>query len=184
MAVIAPQQETEVVALTSRRRFFAAFAFDIVTLVGAVLASGVVAIAWLLARTQAGRVDPTDDEAVIAFALWAAALPAWTVWQWRALTTHATSAGMHSVAPGAASQRFAGQRRVMWFLLHPVTVPAWIWLALAALIPGPFALAVFPISIATLQLVMTLTSGVVVFITPSRLPGHVRFARGCRQRSA
>ncbi len=183
MAVTAPQQQTEVRAPTERRRLFAGFAFDLVTLVGALIASGLVAVVWLLTRTEAGLVDPGGDDAVIAFAMWAAAMPAWSAWQWRSLQLHATSRGMHSVAPGSASQLFAGRRRVLWFMLHPVTVPAWIWLALTALIPGPFQLAVLPIAIATLQLVMTLTSCIVVFVTPSRPPGHVRVARGRRRRT-
>lgn len=180
--MIAPPPETTASAPTGRRRLFAGFAFDLVTLVGAALTTGLVAIAWLLTRTEAGLVDPSDGDAVVAFAMWAAALPAWSAWQWRSLALHATSRGMQSVAPGAASQLFSGRRRVMWYLLHPVTVPAWIWLALTAAIPGPFQLAVLPAAIATLQTVMTVTSCIVVFIKPSRPPGHVRIARGRRRR--
>src|SRR6185436_15586827 len=132
-----------------------------------------------------GRIDPSGDDAVIGFALWAAALPAWTIWQWRALATLGTSAGMHRTAAGPTTPlQLSGRRRVMWYLLHPVTVPGWIWLSLTTLIPGSLGLAVLPLAITTLQTVITLTSCIVVFIAPNATPGHVRIARGRRRRRA
>lgn len=168
---------------THRRRLFAAFAYDIVTFVGALLATGMLAGAWLLARTGFGRIDPTGNEAVVAFAVWGAALPAWTVWQWRSLASHGTSVGMYRTAAGPGTPLLlSSRRRIWWYVLHPVTVPGWIWLSLTLLIPGPWQLAVLPLSMSVLQTAIALTSCIVVFVAPNLTPGHVRIARGRRRR--
>lgn len=184
MAEIAPPM-TLPQTPTLRRRLFAAFAYDIVTLVGALLATALIAALWLLTRTSLGRIDPNERDAVIGFALWGAALPAWTVWQWRSLASHGTSAGMYRAAAGPGTPLLLSRRRrVWWYVLHPVTVPGWIWLSLTLLIPGPWELAVLPLAITVLQTAITLTSCIIVFVAPNVTPGHVRIARGRRRRRA
>lgn len=164
----------------SRARLLAALAIDLATLVAALCASALVAIAWLLARTGAGRLDPEERDAVVAFALWAAAAPAWTAWQWRMLHAHGSTFGARRTGAGAVP-RLEGRRRLVWLLLHPVTVPAWGWLTLTAAIPGPLALVAVPLTVTACVLVLAVVSCVLVLVTPGGAPLHARIARAGRR---
>ncbi|MSQ29983.1 MAG: hypothetical protein EXR68_05810 [Dehalococcoidia bacterium] len=163
-----------------RPRLLVALAVDVGTLVAALCASGLVATVWLLVRTGAGRLDPSEGDAVIALALWAAVAPAWTAWQWRALRAHGASVGVRR-AGAAGALRLQGRRRLVWLLVHPVAVPAWAWLTLTAGIPGALALAIGPLVVTAGVLSLALASCALALVRPGAVPLHTRLARAGRR---
>ena len=120
-----------------RGRRLAAALLDTGALLGAAGAALLVALAYLLARTEAGRLDVGADDAAVAWSLLGAVLPAWTAWQWAHLRGEGVTAGgarlgvppRPSDEPGA---RGAAQQALRYFsgAVHPVTAPAWAWAAL------------------------------------------------------
>ena len=86
------------------------------------IAATALALAWLLARTQAGRLDAASGDAIAAAAIVGAAVPAWAAWQ--AARLHALGATTGQARLGLAVEG-APMRRVARFLLHPASLPLW-----------------------------------------------------------
>jgi hypothetical protein len=153
-----------------------AWLYDLGTLVLALLATGVVGTLWLLARTDWGRVDVALGEAVFASSLLAAAAPAWTAWQWLRLWDEGRTAGHRRLQLEPASA-LPGARRVIELALHPVSIPAWSWLALTLIIlevPGAAWLAV--VVTAFVGLLAAVSLGLLL-VRPAAQPLHRRIAR-------
>jgi hypothetical protein len=160
----------------ARKRLLVAWLYDLGTLVLALLATGVVGTLWLLARTEWGRVDVALGEAVFAASLVAAAAPAWTAWQWLRLWDQGQTAG-HRRLDLDARPSLSGGRRVIELALHPVSVPAWGWLALTLIIlevPGVAWLAV--VVTAFVALLGAVSLGLLL-VRPAAQPLHRRIAR-------
>jgi hypothetical protein len=137
-------------------------------------AATLCALAWMLARTDAGAVDVSGPDAAFALSLMAAALPAWTAWRWRALFRNGTTFGSaHSSSRATITTH--EWRRALWLALHPVSTPAWAWLVgmLALLMPPLTAAALWSLAALTGLSVVSL---VLLLLQPRSRPLHVRLA--------
>ena len=113
----------------SRARYLAAGAYDLATLLGACALAVVLVTAWLLARTEAGRLDVGGRDAFAMTALLAAVPAAWTAWQLAHLRTHGTSAGGRRLALGPRTTPRRLLLRVLRAAVDPLVAPGWAWLA-------------------------------------------------------
>lgn len=119
----------------------------------------VVALVWLLLRTQAGRYDVADNDALAAAALIGATVPAWAAWQAARLYLRGATTGQ---ARRGLAVEGAPWRRVVRMLPHPVSAPLWGWLMVTALIAkAPLYELFIPIGIVALVLTVT---GLSVFV--------------------
>ena len=141
----------------SRAALLLAIAIDAATLGLALFAGAAIGAAWLLLRSEAGSIDAPFRDAALALALCAAAVPAWTAWQWRALVEHGTTFGGRIArldgVPAAPS------RRLLRLLLHPISVPAWCWLAATVAVaaaPGDRAIEWATAGVALVALLLAL----------------------------
>ncbi len=169
----------------SRRHLLLAWTYDLVTLLAATAGGSVLAIAWMLVRTDRGRFDLAAGDAVIALALTAAAGPAWTAWQWLRLWDEGVTFG-HARARFAASEDSTGpssqygRRQALALALHPVSLPLWAWLTAACFASGAgvlIAFAIVPLAVALLVGLLTVLSLVLLLVRPAGRPLHVWIAR-------
>jgi len=159
-----------------RLRLLAALGLDAFTLLTALLAAGACATLWLLARTQAGRVDVTPGDGAVALALTAAALPAWVAIEWFALLRTGRTLGAR-IAGVEAARAPQGPARGLWLLLHPASAVLWTWVAAsAALLDAPAATAVLA-TVATVVALLGLASLLRLLRRPTAAPLHETLAR-------
>lgn len=167
----------------SRRHLLLAWTYDLVTLLAATAGGSVLAIAWMLARTDRGRFDLAVGDAVIALALTAAAGPAWTAWQWLRLSDEGVTFGHARFAASEISARPSaqrGRRRALVLALHPVSLPLWVWLTAACFASGAgalIALAIIPLAVTLLVGLLMMGSLALLLIRPAALPLHMWIAR-------
>ncbi len=162
-----------------RSRILAAAAIDAALLVGIHAGALALATGWLLARTDAGRVDVGEGDAVVAVAIAGAAAPAWVAWT--LLITHRRL--------GTPGQRVARVRPVpewgvpQWSLYvramtSPLSLPGWLWMAATPLVAGMTAWLALP---ALLAAAAVLAGGVgslaIALVRPSARMLHDRVAR-------
>ena len=150
-----------------------AVAIDVATLLVAVLIPLAFATGWLLARTEAGRLEVRDADARLAAALVLAGPPAWLGW----------------LLPGIGGGATAGQRRAQLYVrgslvarvnrlaLHPLTLPLWSWLALTLIASGTPRLGFAALLVGGFVLALALGSSVLWLISPSSRALHDRLAR-------
>jgi hypothetical protein len=158
-----------------RGRLLLAIAIDLMTLVLACTAAAAIAFAWMLFTTDAGAVDVAERDAVLAVAFAAAALPAWTSWQWCLLwRQHATFGASRLLADGLAM--LPARRRATGLVLHPVAAPAWAWLAAFMLVVmAPIvSYALFVLCLVVTG--MAFASSLLLLARPSAAPLHWRLA--------
>ena len=99
---------------------------DLGALVAAETVVAALAVLWLVARTEAGRMDIGDGDAAIAMALVGGVVPAWLAWL-----------ALHSLQGATPGQRHAGllvaaQRprdHLLRLALDPRGLVGWLWLA-------------------------------------------------------
>ncbi|MEZ4553999.1 MAG: hypothetical protein R3B59_08830 [Dehalococcoidia bacterium] len=156
------------VASMTRGAWLVAWGRDVSSLLGFATVSALVAVAWMLVRTDRGRYDLGTGDAVLAFSMFAAAGPAWSAWRWLALR-------------GGARGRGAAGRRV-WLLgaLHPVALPSWLWLTSTLLVSGAGVLeltAMVSFAVFLTGAVLMAGSAVLLLARPSAAPLHEWFAR-------
>jgi uncharacterized RDD family membrane protein YckC len=158
---------------TSRRQRGLAVAIDAATLLVALVITTTVAVGWLLARTETGRLEVRDADARLAAALVLAVPPTWLAW----------------LVPGVARGATPGQRRahlevrgslvarVNRLALHPLALLLWGWLALTAFAFGTPRLGVAVAFLAAFVLALGLGSFVLWMISPTSRALHDRLAR-------
>jgi hypothetical protein len=172
----APPAAPDVTAIAHRlrrRQRAAAVIIDLGWLAGALAIGSVVAVTWLLLRTDRGRFDPGDGEAIVASALIAAAVPAWLAW----LTL---SARLDAATPGQRASRLrvctVRERRPAGPLLrlcaHPVAAPAWLWVGALAWIADVPILAALLLAIAGTIVLMAGVSAALVIRDPAARAVH------------
>ena len=160
----------------------AAWGRDVATLASALAATGLIAVAWMLARTDLGRYDLGVQDAVFALSICLASGPAWSAWQWLRLRTDGATFGGRrtTIASDGGSHLVASSWFRRWALaaVHPTTLPLWLWATMVLTISGVDALAL----LAVLPLTMFLTGGVLMLgsmvlllVRPSAAPLHVWF---------
>ena len=110
-----------------------AVVIDFVTLLPLLLAGLIVAFAWLLLRSSAGRYDAETGDTLIAVSLIGATVPAWTAWQ--AVRLYRLGATFGQARLGLAVEG-APWRRTLRLLPHPLSLPLWGWFILTLLIAG------------------------------------------------
>jgi hypothetical protein len=129
------------------------------------LSATLVAFAWLLVRSDGGALDVTSGDAIFAAAVVAAALPAWTVMQW------------HDVAAARRGTRARTRwRRALWFALHPVSIPAWSWLATLLAIVTMTLAAYVALAISVVVLLLGIASLCTLLAAPHAHALHTRLA--------
>lgn len=162
-----------------------AWMYDLGTLLLALAVTGTVAVVWMLARTEWGRVDLRTGDAVIAVALALGVGPAWTAWQWLRLWDEDGTAG-HArmrVAPldrTARAQSSGRARRALWLALHPVSLPFWAWTTFICFVTGSSvfaAVAIVPLTATLLVGLLTAVSLVTLLVRPLAWPLHLWIAR-------
>jgi hypothetical protein len=160
--------------VATRGRLLLGWAYDLATLALSVLASSVLATAWMLARTGRGRDDLEITDAILGLALALAAAPAWTAWQWLSLHEAGRTFGQaraHLVPPAPLQ----GVGRVVSLLLHPASLPLWAWTFAALYLSGAPPLVVLSSLPLVWALVVTLTAAVslvMLLARPTALPLH------------
>lgn len=119
MQTSTPAQETRWTQARARGRLLGG-------LVAATALATMIAVAWLFVRTQAGRHDATELDALLAAAFLLAVPPAWFVW----IATGDAGAG------GGPAVVTSSGLRVGRLMVSPVALPLWAWLALVASAAG------------------------------------------------
>ena len=115
------------------------------------VAAVVVTTLWLLLRSGFGRDDTGGGDAVLALSLVAGVVPAWAVYVGAALWRDGMTPGQRRIGVALDASRW---RRLLRLAVHPVSLPAWVWFALTALLTGvpwlwlPFALAAVVVALA------------------------------------
>jgi hypothetical protein len=173
VTAISPAAPVASLARVSRRRRAAAACFDAATLLVALCVAGVAATGWLLARTEAGRLDVREADARIAAALVLATPPAWLAWF--------APAAVRGVTPGqrraALEVDGTGLARALRLALHPLALPLWGWLALALLAAGLPLVSIVPALAAAFVLLLGAGSAVLWAASPGSRALHDRLAR-------
>jgi hypothetical protein len=168
-----------------RARLLLACAYDLVSLIIALLGSSLVALLWMLGRTGWGRYDLGAGDAVIALATAVSAGPAWTAWQWLHLRDERATFGRRrtqrlATQPNLAQTSVRDARRGVWLALHPVSLPLWVWLTAVLIATGssPFIFASsLPFTAAVTTTLLAAISLIALLVRPSFLPLHVWIAR-------
>ncbi|MGE0228474.1 MAG: hypothetical protein AB7I38_06505 [Dehalococcoidia bacterium] len=156
------------VASQTRAARLAAWGRDLSSLIGFTTVSALVAVGWMLARTDRGRYDLGTGDAVLALSVFAAAGPAWSAWRWLALRD------------GARGRGGAGTRLWLVVALHPTALPSWLWLTAALMVSGVGLLelaAMAPLAMFLTGAVLMAGSAVLLLARPSAAPLHEWFAR-------
>lgn len=157
------------VVLVTRRRRVAAVTLDLAVLAGFAAIASLLALVWMLARTEAGRYDLAIGDSTLAFALVLTAVPAWAA-------LLAVDIAVFSATPGQRRMGLAVEggtrRQFLRFAFHPVGVIVWCWLAVAAnLATLPVAGLVF-LAVAMTDLLGAVASVILAFRSPSARGAH------------
>ncbi|MBX7111562.1 MAG: hypothetical protein K1X87_06920 [Dehalococcoidia bacterium] len=167
-------------AARSRARWLAAWGLDLLTLLAALAGCGLLAIVWMLVRTDRGRYDLGTWDAIGALSLCAAAAPAWSAWQWLRLRDRGvTFGGREPSQPGEAAPA-STSRRALLAALHPAMLPLWLWVTAMLMTTGIAALAfvaVLPFTMFLTGALLMLGSMAMLLARPSAAPLHEWFAR-------
>jgi hypothetical protein len=162
-----------------RSRILAAAAIDAALLGGLHVGALLLAVAWLLARTDAGRVDVGEGDAVVAVAIAGAAAPAWIAWT--LLITHRRL--------GTPGQRIVCIRPIpdwgvpQWSLYlramtSPLSLPGWLWMAATPLLAGMPVWLALPAALAAVAvLAASVGSLAIALVRPDARMLHDRLAR-------
>lgn len=142
----------------------------------AVLAAALLAFAWLFIRTDRGAQHVTDGDSIIAAGLVGAAVPAWLAWiAVRALAEGATH-GQQRMGIRVEARMQRPVPRLLRLLVHPVSVPGWLWVAgVLAIVEVPW-IPVFVGLIAVTIAVMGVISALVLTVNPGADALHDRLA--------
>ena len=162
-------------ALGGRARLLAALGLDLLALLALLLAAGGGALLWLLARTDAGRLDVAAGDGAGALAVATAALPAWAATEWFALLRAGRSLGALGMALDAARPP-RGLARVAWLLLHPVSTALWCWAAASAALLDAIPVAVALVAVGALVLLLGGASLLRLLLRPAADPLHATLA--------
>jgi hypothetical protein len=164
-----------------RRWRLAASALDAGVALALLAAAMAVATAWLLLRTDLGRRDAGAGDAVAAVSLVAAAVPAWTAWLAARLWRDAATPGQRrqglALASAGASPEPVRWRPIARLTLHPLSLPAWLWLALTAALGGVPWLWLMPALVAAIVALAALASLALLLARPQRRAVHDLLAR-------
>ncbi len=162
-----------------RSRILAAVAIDIVLISGMYLGGLATALVWLLIRTDAGRIDTEEVDAVIAVAIVGAAAPAWISWTllnaYRQLGTPGQRIVCIRPIPNWGVAQWALYLRVV---VSPLSLPGWLWITATPLLAGMPAWLALP---AFLSTAVVLTTGIgslaITLVRPHTRMLHDRAAR-------
>jgi hypothetical protein len=151
-----------------RTRRLLAAAVDILALGAALTGAFLVATIYLLARSALGRDDVSDLDSLIAVAIEVSIIPVWIAWQTMSVASHGATVGQRLLGLHVdALPRAHEGARYLRLLLHPVSAPAWLWLALAVWLAGaPATLALTPLFAAGAVAAAGIASGVIVIVRP------------------
>ena len=111
-----------------------------------------VASAWLLLRTEAGRYDVPEFDSLAAVAFVTATVPAWTAWQAHRLYARGATIGQ---ALRGLHVQGTPRRRATRLLLHPVALPLWVWIAATGVLSGSRFIAGVVLGVAAIMVLVT-----------------------------
>ena len=168
-------------ARVSRRRRLRAAAIDAATVLPPFVGAAIVTTGWLLLRTDLGRTDVGEGDAVAAVSLVAAAAPAWSLWLAARVRRDGATAGQRLAGLRVSRRADGGPngawRRQLRLAVHPLALPLWGWLTLTALLSGVPRLWLPPAFIAAAVAFAGLLSFVLLLAEPQRRALHDRVAR-------
>jgi hypothetical protein len=161
-----------------RRQRLQALALDLAVFTVAELAAAVVAIVWLLARTDAGRLDIGDGDAAVALATVSAVVPAWLAW----LASHALDRTPSGATPG---QRRAGlaveaaqpRDRLLRLALDPRGLLGMLWLTALLFLGEVVMLRWVALIVTAIAAAMVVASAALWLANPGAAALHDRIAR-------
>ena len=133
-----------------------ALLIDWMALLLMIVVAGLLALGWLLLRTQAGRYDAPAGDALVAAALIGATAPAWTAWQAGRMYLRGATFGQARL--GLAVEG-GPRRRVARLLLHPVSAPLWAWLTATVLVGAGLVYAALAILVVVVVYCIELLGG-------------------------
>ncbi len=162
-----------------RVRIVAAAAVDAALLVALHAGAAVLATAWLLVRSESGRLDVGATDAAVAVSVIAAAAPAWVAWTLlatrRRLPTPGQGLARIRPVPAGGAPRGALYVRAA---AAPLSLPGWLWAAATPLVAGlPPWLALPPLVGATGVAAAALGSLGLLLVRPRARLLHDRLAR-------
>ena len=157
-----------------RWRRLRALASDLAVLVAAEILVAALAVIWLVARTDAGRVDIGDGDAAMAMALLAGVVPAWLAWL-----------ALHSLEGATRGQRRAGlmvearrrRDRLYRLALEPRGLFGWLWLAALLWLGEVFLIRWVGAFALALAAGLVIASAAQWLVRPNAAPLHDRIAR-------
>jgi hypothetical protein len=157
------------VALVTRRRRVAALALDLAVLAGFAVVASLLSLAWMLARTEAGRYDLAIGDSTFAFALLLAAVPA-------RVALLAADVAVLNATPGQRRMGLtvegASPRRLLRLAVHPLGVVAWLWLAVVANLATLPVVGLVLLAVAMTGLLGVVASTILVLRAPSSAGAH------------
>lgn len=109
-----------------------------------------VAFTYLLIRTSWGRFDVASSDALVAASLIGAIVPTWAMWLIAHLHLKGATPGQALLGLSVEGQQW---RRLARLLVHPISIPLWIWGLLTAFIAQ---LNVLLVPIALVLLMVTI----------------------------
>ena len=104
--------------------------------------AAIPAVGYLLLRSAWGRDDTGLWDAGIALAGWLATVPAWIIWLALRLRQRGATLGQHRLGLAVSTPTRGDGVTHRWrtslrLIVHPLSLPFWIWVALLAALPGP-----------------------------------------------
>jgi len=168
----APLAAARAIEAPTRRDRLVAAAVDGAALAAFEAVAFVLAVTWLLARTEAGAIDVRDGDAVVAASMLAAAPAAWIAWLALAAARGATPGERRAGLRVDSTPRRALLRQAA----RPLAGLVWAWLALFVLVTlGPWP-ALVPLIVAALIEVAGLASTALWLVRPTAPALHDRLA--------
>ncbi len=134
---------------------------DLGRLLGTVAVAAALAALVLLALAGAASVDPGRGVTALVFAVAAAGVPAATGGMAFDLATSGATAGQRRAGIHLEGSR---ARRLAWFALSPVALPAWAWLAALAALATASTPALLLAAATLIVAVAAAASGVLVLL--------------------
>lgn len=154
-------------ACIARRRRVLATAIDAMTGLLFVISGIILAIAWMLFRTDLGLYDVGDTDALVGASLIASAVPAWFTWLSLRIQNVGSTPGQSWANLSVSTDKNSlSLRRQFRLLCHPLAVPVWSWITgTTALTDLPW-LWLLPATITIIVLVGFLTSLTILIVRP------------------
>lgn len=138
-------------------------------LAGFAAAASLLSLAWMLARTEAGRYDLAIGDSTFAFALLLAAVPAWAMLLTVDIAVFGATPGQRRMGLMVEGDTL---RRLLRLAFHPLGVIAWMWLAVVGNLAAVPVVGIVFLAVAMTGLTGVLASVILVLRSPGSRGAH------------